>query len=91
MYKQIVYRLYNQGMKKTRAMHATAQRLYLAAETMKKITRPKALADLLGIGNQQTLNNWEKRGVSAEGMLLAQEKIGCNATWIESGKGEMSL
>jgi len=69
-------------------MHDTMKRLYSAADAIMRVTGQKAVADLLG-ESQQTVNNWENRGVSRDGRLKAQATFGCNATWIETGKGPM--
>ena len=72
-------------------MHATTQRLYAAAKSMKDVEGQSNLAKLLG-ESPQTIKNWEARGVSKNGMLKAQQIIGCNAVWIETGGGpEYSL
>jgi hypothetical protein len=38
----------------------------------------------------QTINNWEDRGISNEGLLRAQEQIGCDAIWLRDGNGTMT-
>ncbi|HDR9159697.1 TPA: helix-turn-helix transcriptional regulator [Burkholderia vietnamiensis] len=70
-------------------MHPSASRLLSAARKLGKgIER---LADLAKALNQseQTINNWAYRGngVSKQGRLLAQERLGINATWIGDGTG----
>ncbi|HVL77601.1 MAG TPA: S24 family peptidase [Noviherbaspirillum sp.] len=69
-------------------MHDTMRRLYRAAEQIREVKGPAALARLLNV-SAQTVHNWESRGVSRAGLLAAQERIGCNATWLESGVGDM--
>ena len=64
------------------------QRLYDAAEKLKRVTGQSAVAALLN-ESPQTLNNWELRGISQRGAIVAQKKIGCSATWIKNGDGEM--
>lgn len=73
-----------------RAMHETMTRLYLAAKTLKKKTKPADVARLLNVSSQ-TIANWEDRGMSADGIITAQEQIGCNAVWLRDGKGSMTL
>jgi phage repressor protein C with HTH and peptisase S24 domain len=68
--------------------HETGQRLLAAAKALKQADGPSDLARLLNV-SPQTITNWLKRGVSKDGMLLAQRLIGVNATWIETGEGEM--
>jgi phage repressor protein C with HTH and peptisase S24 domain len=41
--------------------------------------------------SQQTVNNWEARGISKAGLLKAQSAIGCSATWLETGEPPMAL
>lgn len=69
-------------------MHESADRLYRAAEQLADITGQTNLAAYLG-EKPQTLNNWESRGVSRQGALKAQQRLGCNANWILTGSGEM--
>ena len=61
----------------------------MAAKILKKAEGPSDVARLLN-ESPQTVNNWLTRGVSKEGLLLAQRLIGVNATWVESGEGEMA-
>lgn len=69
-------------------MHETAVRLYEAAKALKGISEPTALARAMHI-SPQALNNWERRGISAEGILAAEEFIGCESLWLKSGRGDM--
>lgn len=71
-------------------MHETMKRLYTAAKELKAISGQTEVAKLLG-ESPQTVNNWEKRGVSTQGRLNAQAIIGCDALWIKTGKGVMSI
>ena len=74
-------------------MHETMKRLYQAALELKDIDDPgrqSKVARLLNVSSQ-TVNNWEARGISKEGVLVAQDKIGCLAKWVQSGEGEMSV
>lgn len=68
--------------------HETGMRLLMAAKALKQADGPSDVARLLNV-SPQTVTNWTRRGVSKDGMLLAQRLIGVNATWIESGEGEM--
>ncbi|MBX9427939.1 hypothetical protein [Ralstonia pseudosolanacearum] len=67
------------------AMDDTMTRLYQAARERLGLTSPTEVAKHL---NQfpQTLKNWEKRGISHVGLVLAEELIGCSATWLRTGK-----
>ncbi|MFM0210422.1 S24 family peptidase [Paraburkholderia sediminicola] len=69
-------------------MHATMERLYEAARLLHQIEGPAKLANFLNI-SEQLVNNWQRRGVSKGGMLDAQKKIGCSATWLETGEPPM--
>jgi len=75
-------------MRKERKFHDSTTRLYKAALEMKSITGQSAVARLLN-QSPQTVKNWEVRGVSKEGALLAERMIGCNALWILTGQGFM--
>ena len=66
----------------------TTKRLYEAAATLADTTGQANVARLLGI-TPQTLGNWENRGMSKEGMITAQKKIGVSIDWLETGKGPM--
>jgi phage repressor protein C with HTH and peptisase S24 domain len=70
------------------ATSKTGERLLKAAAALKQAEGPSDVARLLNV-SPQTITNWMKRGVSKDGMLLAQRLIGVNATWIETGEGEM--
>lgn len=69
-------------------MHEQMERLYEAADKMAATTGQAAVARLLNV-SPQTVNNWEARGISTEGLLKAQEIIGCNANWLRDGTGNM--
>ncbi|WP_236572489.1 S24 family peptidase [Burkholderia sp. 8Y] len=73
-----------------RAMHETMTRLYEAARLLHGVTTPTELARLLNV-SPQAVNNWERRGISAAGLLDAQDKIGCSATWVMTGQPPMLL
>lgn len=70
------------------AMHETMKRLYQAAEELKGWSGQSEVARRLN-SSPQALNNWERRGMSKGGMLLAQDRIGCSAVWLETGRGAM--
>lgn len=59
----------------------TAKRLYEAAEKLRDVKGPSAVARLLGV-SPQVMKNWELREVSEGGALLAQRQIGCDANWL---------
>jgi len=69
-------------------MHETAVRLYEAAKALKGLSEPTAVARAMNI-SPQVLNNWERRGMSAEGILAAEEFIGCESRWLKTGAGSM--
>lgn len=70
-------------------MHESMSRLYEAARILKKTEGQSAVARLL-VESPQTLNNWESRGISRAGAIKAQEVIGCDASWVLTGKGVMA-
>lgn len=71
-------------------MHDQMKRLYEAAKVLKRINGQSALARVIN-ASPQTIHNWQERGISKQGMLKAQEVIGCSALWLETGNGPMSL
>ena len=75
---------------KIQVMHPQTERLYLAAKELKKVEGQSDVARLLNI-SPQTLNNWEARGISKNGLLAAQKIVGCSAHWLETGFGPMSM
>jgi hypothetical protein len=69
-------------------MHETMTRLYAAAKKLTGISGQSELARALNT-SPQVVKNWETRGVSKQGMLMAQRSIGVSASWVESGEGTM--
>lgn len=65
------------------------ERLYRAAKDLRGKQGQSAVAELMGC-SPQTLNNWETRGISRGGAILAQEKIGCSPSWLTKGEGFMA-
>ena len=61
-------------------MHEQMKRLYEAARVMKRVHGQSELARLLNV-SPQTVHNWQARGISKQGILKAQEVIGCSASW----------
>ena len=66
-------------------------RLYEAAKVAGKLTGETDQAEMARLLNEspQTIHNWEVRGLSKQGALSAQSLLGINATWLNSGTGEM--
>lgn len=64
-----------------REIHSSIQRLYTAAKTLKDVSGQSAVARLVGVG-PQVMKNWEARGISENGALKAQARIGCDANWL---------
>ncbi|HLP99181.1 MAG TPA: S24 family peptidase [Sideroxyarcus sp.] len=52
--------------------------------------RPSEVAHAMNEA-QQTLKNWESRGISKAGLIKAQSIYGVNASWLETGKGNKGL
>ena len=74
-------------------MHEQTARLYEAAREAGVLSGENdqtTLARLLDVA-VQNVNNWEARGVSKEGLLEAQHRLGVNATWVVTGKGPMLI
>jgi phage repressor protein C with HTH and peptisase S24 domain len=71
-------------------MHVQMTRLYEAAEVLAGLKTQAEIARALN-QSQQTVNNWEARGISKAGLLKAQSAIGCSATWLETGEPPMAL
>lgn len=71
-------------------MHVQMKRLYEAAEALAGLRTQAEIARALN-QSQQTVNNWEARGISKAGLLRAQSAIGCSATWLETGAAPMAL
>jgi hypothetical protein len=69
-------------------LHETVERLYVAAKTLKQVEGPANLARLLN-ESPQLINNWERRGMSASGILRAAPIVGCRVEWLKTGDGEM--
>jgi len=69
-------------------MHDSTHRLYLAAKSIKQVEGQTNVANLLG-QSPQTVKNWEERGVSKQGALLAEQLLGVRTSWLLSGTGDM--
>lgn len=65
-------------------LHESVERLYAAAKELRDVTGQSAVARLLNV-TPQVVKNWESRGLSSDGALLAQKTIGCNANWLLEG------
>lgn len=59
-------------------------RLYLAAKEVKKVEGQTNVAKLLG-QVPQTVKNWESRGVSKPGAIIAESVIGTRVNWVLDG------
>jgi phage repressor protein C with HTH and peptisase S24 domain len=73
-----------------RAMHTQMKRLYEAAEALAGLKTQAEIARALN-QSQQTVNNWEARGISKAGLVKAQSALGCSATWLETGTPPMAI
>jgi hypothetical protein len=67
-------------------MHPQMTRLYKIALESHGIRGPAALARALN-ATPQTVTNWETRGISRQGLLVAQSKLKVAAEWLEHGVG----
>lgn len=74
------------------AMHDTFKRMVLAAQEATRTgdITPKEIGDLLG-ETQQTVTNWRSRGVSQQGILKLNDRLGVNPMFITSGAGKILL
>lgn len=63
--------------------HPSIQRLYAAASEHDD-TAPSTVARRMNV-SAQTLNNWETRGISEKGALIAQACYGVDANWLLAG------
>ncbi|AOJ62797.1 hypothetical protein WJ32_10230 [Burkholderia ubonensis] len=70
-------------------LHETAERLYHAAKKLRGVEGPANVARLLN-ESPQLVNNWERRGMSAAGMIRAASIIGCRVDWLKTGEGKMA-
>lgn len=70
-------------------LHPTMTRLYTAATT-RGFLRPSDVAAELN-ASQQRLKNWDSRGISCEGAIDAQARLGINAVWILTGDGSPDM
>lgn len=66
-------------------IHPSIARLYEVANSA-DAKSPAQVARRLNV-SPQVLNNWEARGISKDGSLLAQQVFGCNANWLVTGDG----
>ena len=74
-------------------MHPVTRRIY---EAVRSLTRSEAWPQQSRVASEanitsQTLNNWEARGPSAQGLLDFQLAHGVNATWLLTGRGPLMV
>jgi SOS-response transcriptional repressor LexA len=69
-------------------MHETVSRLYEAARILRGLEGSSAVARALNVA-PQTVTNWQARGMSHSGILLAAERLGCSPLWLKTGAGPM--
>lgn len=67
-------------------MNLQMKRLYEAASEARGIRGQSDLARVLNT-SPQTINNWESRGISKQGLLSIQNTLGISASWVQSGNG----
>lgn len=68
-------------------MNQEMKRLYEAASEARGIRGQSDLARALNT-SPQTINNWETRGISKQGLLSIQSVLGISASWVQSGHGK---
>jgi hypothetical protein len=71
-------------------MDITMQRLYAATQELFQVNTQTGVALLLNT-SPQVVKNWEKRGISNQGILAIQEKLNVSSNWVKTGKGEMVI
>lgn len=71
-------------------MNDQMKRLYQAAQERLGISTQAELAKMLNTSSQ-TVNNWESRGISKQGLLAIQRAFSISAQWIELGSGPMMV
>lgn len=71
-------------------MDITMQRLYAATQELFQVKTQTGIAHLLNT-SPQVVKNWEKRGISNQGILDIQEKLNVSSNWVKTGKGEMLI
>jgi phage repressor protein C with HTH and peptisase S24 domain len=71
-------------------MHAQMERLYRAAKELGGISSQSELARALN-QSPQTLTNWEKRGISRQGLFLASNYFDCSVQWLDNNIGNMQV
>lgn len=76
-------------MRDDSGMNDQMKRLYEAAKELRGVDGQTNVANLLN-ASPQLIANWERRGISNEGLLTAQDIIGCDAIWLRDGVGSMS-
>lgn len=67
-------------------MNQEMKRLYEAASEARGIRGQSDLARVLNT-SPQTINNWEARGISKQGLLSIQSVLGISASWVQKGQG----
>lgn len=65
-------------------IHPSVANLYEAAASLRRHDSPAAVARALNVSPQR-LQNWEERGISKEGALLAQNVYGVDANELRRG------
>lgn len=69
-------------------MHDSTARLYQAAAECRQIHDIAELALALAV-SQQTLRNWEQKGLSKKGLQEARQVFGVSPEWLQTGEGAM--
>lgn len=71
-------------------MHPTTKRLYeaVAHVTKGRLTEQTEVANYINVSPQR-LNNWERRGMSKQGIFEAADHLGINPIWLLNATEEM--
>lgn len=70
------------------SMRPSMATLYAIAREKRQINTPSAVARVMGV-TQQRLKNWEIRGISKDGALLAQALFGVDSNQLLSSDGSI--
>lgn len=75
-------------------MHAMSKDLHPTYMRLSSFTTlpDKEIRERMGMEDKEgQFTNWKTRGISIEGMLIAQAAFGVNANWLKTGEGLQSV
>lgn len=86
--KRAEHKLHN--MENDKKISPDMARLYVAVKAVRPEVNYKADLARLVNESEQTINNWEARGVPGKKLLLISNNLGLDAAWISTGEGDIS-